>query len=551
MSIKTDAIVIRDETVTGANTALRVGTNLEAIADDLIAKQAEIDLNNVKETNIAHPLVETAVPVGAVFTDTDTIYDDTAIQAEVDLNTLKETNIAHPLVETAVPLGAVFTDTVYDDTAIQAEVDLNTAKTSYTYAELGVFSTPITLDVLGGYTKVSQAGAINFTFGADANHVEGIYKILHLVGDGTNPVNIIRNDTDINYNGFTDGFIPVTDGLHRFVFSYLNGEIDIDYSLKNILTIDITPPTFSVAPASASILETSFNITAQLNEDGTIYAVVVADGASAPTSAEVKAGTGSGGSGQLAIGNASDTGTGVTIPLTGLTQNTAYDVYVVGEDLTTNLQASPTLVNVTTEATVTSIIEFEDDFAGTVIDPSWTLTQLDANIVVSQDEDLRFTMAVTGTSSWGSCILWQSIPNNTDWAVQIEGTQITTATPTINRGLIVRSPTGLTASRIRATSIGDIDFNFVDSAGTEVIAVTVSATAFEGNTWRIMRKSNTVTISYWGGASWTVLGTGTAGTNTDTDIVAELRSGSIAQVGDVRMDNFYITNDSYTTQFPV
>jgi len=57
--------------------------------------------------------VLTNVPEGAVFTDT--IYNDSAIQDEVDLNTLKESNVSHPLVETAVPLGAVFTDndTVY------------------------------------------------------------------------------------------------------------------------------------------------------------------------------------------------------------------------------------------------------------------------------------------------------------------------------------------------------------------------------------------------------------------------------------------------------
>mgnify|MGYP007047676356 CR=1 FL=1 len=48
MSIKTDAVVIRDETTTGANTATRVGTNLVDIADDLVAKQAEIDLNSAK-----------------------------------------------------------------------------------------------------------------------------------------------------------------------------------------------------------------------------------------------------------------------------------------------------------------------------------------------------------------------------------------------------------------------------------------------------------------------------------------------------------------------
>jgi len=50
------------------------------------------------------------------------IYDDTAIQNEVDLNTAKETNIAHPLVETAVPVGAVFTDTVYDDELLAQRV---------------------------------------------------------------------------------------------------------------------------------------------------------------------------------------------------------------------------------------------------------------------------------------------------------------------------------------------------------------------------------------------------------------------------------------------
>jgi len=60
-----------------------------------------------------------------------TVYDDTTIQAEVDLNTAKETNIAHPLVEKAVPVDALFTDTIFDDTTIQLEVALNTDKRSY------------------------------------------------------------------------------------------------------------------------------------------------------------------------------------------------------------------------------------------------------------------------------------------------------------------------------------------------------------------------------------------------------------------------------------
>ena len=50
-------------------------------------------------------------------------------------------------VETAVPSGALFTDTVYDDTAIQAEVDLNTAKATY----------PSTDSTKVGFISVTQA----------------------------------------------------------------------------------------------------------------------------------------------------------------------------------------------------------------------------------------------------------------------------------------------------------------------------------------------------------------------------------------------------------
>lgn len=42
-----------------------------------------------------------------------TTYDDTSIQLAVSANTDKVTNVDHPLVQTAVPVGAVFTDTVY------------------------------------------------------------------------------------------------------------------------------------------------------------------------------------------------------------------------------------------------------------------------------------------------------------------------------------------------------------------------------------------------------------------------------------------------------
>ena len=105
--------------------------------------------------------VLTNVPVGAVFTDSDTIYDDTAIQNEVNLNTAKtgittqqasdittnnakETNIAHPLVETAVPLGALFTDTVHTPPAITDVIStfLSGAATDLVAGDTETFEAP-------------------------------------------------------------------------------------------------------------------------------------------------------------------------------------------------------------------------------------------------------------------------------------------------------------------------------------------------------------------------------------------------------------------------
>lgn len=92
----------------------------------------------------------------------------------------------------------------------------------------------------------------------------------------------------------------------------------------------------------------------QLNEPGTAYYVLLADGAAAPSSAEVKAGTGSGGAMALDVGsiNVPAASTNYTDTLTMLSPLTAYDLYVVAQDDegTPNLQASATRVDFTTLA---------------------------------------------------------------------------------------------------------------------------------------------------------------------------------------------------------
>ena len=69
----------------------------------------------------------------------------TSISNAIALNTAKVSNVDHPLVETAVPVGAVFTDTVYDDTVISAAVALNTTHRGLTNNPHAVTATQVGL----------------------------------------------------------------------------------------------------------------------------------------------------------------------------------------------------------------------------------------------------------------------------------------------------------------------------------------------------------------------------------------------------------------------
>jgi arylsulfatase A-like enzyme len=116
------------------------------------------------------------------------------------------------------------------------------------------------------------------------------------------------------------------------------------------LPSDITAPAW-VAGWPQVDSETADGATArgQIDEDGTAYYVVLADGATAPSAAQVKAGTDASDAAALAEGSivlgANAEG---TEDFGGLSAGTAYDVYFVAEDLATNLQASPVLVEFTT-----------------------------------------------------------------------------------------------------------------------------------------------------------------------------------------------------------
>jgi hypothetical protein len=120
---------------------------------------------------------------------------------------------------------------------------------------------------------------------------------------------------------------------------------------------DSSAPVYNAGfPKVTNVNLTGFTVEAQVDESARIFYIAVEDNSQAPTSAEVVAGINYGGvtiraSGNFAVLPNSSNSRAVV----GLTASTHYDVYFVAIDGEGNLQASPTLINVTTQASPSTI----------------------------------------------------------------------------------------------------------------------------------------------------------------------------------------------------
>jgi hypothetical protein len=118
---------------------------------------------------------------------------------------------------------------------------------------------------------------------------------------------------------------------------------------------DTTPPSWTSAyPKGQTETSSGFDVAVSLDEIGSAYFVVLANGATAPSSAQVKAGTdaadgavASTSKGTISVLAASTEYTGSA---SSLSSSTNYDVYVVAEDDegSPNLQTSPTKIDIAT-----------------------------------------------------------------------------------------------------------------------------------------------------------------------------------------------------------
>ena len=153
----------------------------------------------------------------------------------------------------------------------------------------------------------------------------------------------------------TDVVVADTD-LYFVVIS--NGALPNTQSNQVALTVtDVVGPVWeNSTPAVSTLHGVTVDFSVQSSETGNAYFVALVSGASAPSSAEVKAGTGAGGATPVDAGSVAVTAsTPAELIASGLSYETAYDVYFVAEDTVPNLQATPTLVSVTTLGNIIDI----------------------------------------------------------------------------------------------------------------------------------------------------------------------------------------------------
>lgn len=121
---------------------------------------------------------------------------------------------------------------------------------------------------------------------------------------------------------------------------------------SSIVEPDIIPPTFtSTYPQISTVTSSRFDLVVNLNEAGNVYFVVLADGSTAPTSAQVKAGQDNHGNPLALAGliHVPTSGSSFSTTISSLSPGTNYDVYVVAEDVAFNVQAAALLLEVTTD----------------------------------------------------------------------------------------------------------------------------------------------------------------------------------------------------------
>ena len=163
-----------------------------------------------------------------------------------------------------------------------------------------------------------------------------------------------------NFGGVVTGYIRIN-GLGSGDQNIIIDHFDTDGVQGS--SSDTSPPVFALGyPRIENIGSTSFDVEVQIDEPGTVYYVVLLNGADAPTFVDVINGDGFDGAVSQANGSilVESAATTFTSTATGLTSNTDYNVYFIAEDdeVGANVQSSPTQLTAMTTAGADPVVTF-------------------------------------------------------------------------------------------------------------------------------------------------------------------------------------------------
>lgn len=208
------------------------------------------------------------------------------------------------------------------------------------------------------YLPYTQTADVSFSL-AGSGHKEGSVAKLLFSSDGVHTIEADLDDFDFVYGIELDGSTVLPEGVYE-IFVMYNGSGKASFCVPGgnstsggSTVVDVTPPTFQAStPYSSSVTQSSFDLNVQLNEPGIVYYVVVANGATAPSESQIKAGLNGSGLSAIQSGSINVVAGAVLYneTVSGLTSTTDYDVYSVAEDTAGNTQLSVTKIDVTTSS---------------------------------------------------------------------------------------------------------------------------------------------------------------------------------------------------------
>lgn len=221
------------------------------------------------------------------------------------------------------------------------------------FAEDYPFVSNITTTSFRIHTKTEQDGTIYAVVLPDgAPEPSGLQVKDGKDGDGQNALAAGSWSATANQASQFD-FIDLTPATNYDVYVVLqadNNAFSVVVKL-DVATNDPDMPVWATGfPQMHNISDITAQVRVRIDRNGRAYAVVVPEGAAAPTPGEVKAGQSAGGGEPVSSGAnlnllANQEG---TISLAGLSPSTNYDVYVVAESSGSTLQASAAKLSFTT-----------------------------------------------------------------------------------------------------------------------------------------------------------------------------------------------------------